>query len=41
MQVVDDREMGEGKIAGRDQGGADLNAMPVEQFINMVNNQCG
>ncbi len=41
MLVIGDREMEEGKIAVRSQGGEDLGAMPVEQFIDMVNNQSG
>jgi threonyl-tRNA synthetase len=41
MLVIGDREMEEGKIAVRSQGGEDLGAMPVEQFIELVNNQSG
>ncbi len=41
MLVIGDREMEEGKIAVRSQGGEDLGAMPVEQFIDLVNNQSG
>jgi threonyl-tRNA synthetase len=41
MLVVGDREMEENKIAVRSQGGEDLGAMPVEQFIELVNNQSG
>jgi len=41
MLVIGDREMDEGKIAVRSQGGEDLGAMPVEQFIELVNNQSG
>jgi len=41
MLVIGDREMEEGKVAVRSQGGDDLGAMPVEQFIELVNNQSG
>ena len=41
MLVIGDREMEEGTIAVRSQGGEDLGAMPVEQFIELVNNQSG
>jgi threonyl-tRNA synthetase len=41
MLVIGDREMEEGKIAVRSQGGEDLGAIPVEQFIELVNNQSG
>lgn len=41
MLVIGDREMEEGKIAVRSQGGEDLGAMPVEQFVELVNNQSG
>jgi threonyl-tRNA synthetase len=41
MLVIGDREMEEGKVAVRSQGGEDLGAMPVEQFIELVNNQSG
>jgi threonyl-tRNA synthetase len=41
MLVVGDREMEENKIAVRSQGGEDLGVMPVEQFIELVNNQSG
>jgi threonyl-tRNA synthetase len=41
MLVIGDREMEESKVAVRSQGGEDLGAMPVEQFIELVNNQSG
>ena len=41
MLVIGDREMEEGKVAVRSQGGDDLGVMPVEQFIELVNNQSG
>jgi threonyl-tRNA synthetase len=41
MLVIGDREMEEGKIAVRSQGGEDLGVMPVEQFMELVNNQSG
>ena len=41
MLVIGDREMEEGKVAVRSQGGEDLGAMPVEQFVELVNNQSG
>jgi threonyl-tRNA synthetase len=41
MLVIGDREMEEGKIAVRSQGGEDLGAMPVEQFVELVNSQSG
>ena len=41
MLVIGDREMEEGKVAVRSQGGDDLGVIPVEQFIELVNNQSG
>ena len=41
MLVIGDREMQENKVAVRSQGGEDLGAMPVGQFIELVNSQSG
>ena len=41
MLVIGDREMEENKIAVRSQGGEDLGAMPVEQFVELVNEKSG
>ena len=41
MIVVGDREVEDGTIAVRDQGGKDLGVMQVDEFINLVNEQSG
>ncbi|RLA13532.1 MAG: threonine--tRNA ligase [Gammaproteobacteria bacterium] len=41
MIVVGDREVEEGTIAVRDQGGKDLGVMQIDEFINLVNEQSG
>jgi threonyl-tRNA synthetase len=41
MLVVGDREMEEGAIAVRDQGGKDLGVMQIDEFINLVNTKSG
>jgi len=41
MIVVGDREVEDGTIAVRDQGGKDLGVMQIDEFINLVNEQPG
>ena len=41
MIVVGDREVEEGTVAVRDQGGKDLGVMQIDEFINLVNEQSG
>jgi threonyl-tRNA synthetase len=41
MVVVGDREMEENTITVRNQGGDDLGAMQIDEFVNLVNDQSG
>lgn len=41
MLVIGDREMEESKMAVRSQGGDDLGTMPIQQFVELVNDKSG
>ncbi len=41
MLVIGDREVEEGSVAVRSLGGKDLGAMPVDDFVKLVNDQSG